>query len=152
VAWWAVNKYNPSSVSSNTEYGGLVYRNAAGDFIATEAVTGVPCVGTAPCSVNVWDALKYVPCGASCVVLDYHMHGNDFGAPGGIFEQFSPGDVIGINTDAARRGAPNYFGGVLGTPQGQSYFYGAGTLTGPSSTLTVPAIRAAQISLQTVAK
>jgi hypothetical protein len=80
------------------------------------------------------------------------MHGNDFGAPGGIFEQFSPGDVLGINGDATVRGAPNYFGGVLGTPQGQSFFYGAGTLTGPSSTLTGSAIRAAQISLQTVAK
>ena len=143
VAWWAVNKYNPQSVRTDTEYAGLVYMNSQGDFVATEAVPGKPCAGQITCGSDPWNAKPLVPAGAT-VVLDYHTHGA--APPGSSFEFFSKADWLGIDADAQKN--PGYVGGVLGTPAGDAYFYPGGALPPPYS---VPAMQATQIHLQSIA-
>ncbi len=144
VAREALNTANPTSVASDTEYGGLVYELPGGSFGATPAVAGTPCSG-GPCGVDPWQALSLVPSGAT-VRGDYHTHGAfNPSQPGISYEYFSHGDWSGINADAARN--PSYLGGYLGTPSGRAYFYKPGSLT----RYTPAGMQAAQRSIGTIA-
>jgi RHS repeat-associated protein len=146
VAWWALNKYNPRSVRDNREYAGVIYRDATGRFIATEAFPGPLCT-PAGCMSNTRPAARLVPRGGD-IILDYHTHGP--GGPGLTNEWFSEGDHAGINSDGRDARYPHYVGGVLGTPGGQAYFYPAGAL--PDTGYTNAAMQATQILLGRIAR
>jgi uncharacterized Zn-binding protein involved in type VI secretion len=115
----ALRHANPRSINDNREYGGLIYRDAAGRYHYTEPEGGD---GTSfdPHAVQ-------VPPG-STVVGDYHAHGDysEEGPNGPVrtsdparddyrSDQFSPTDRAGLKVDGA--GNPEYRG-YLGTPSG----------------------------------
>ncbi|MFL6700042.1 MAG: DUF4329 domain-containing protein [Vitreoscilla sp.] len=117
----ALSKGNPASIRANTEYGGLVFRDAAnGQYFASKPVPGT---GTSfdPSAVP-------VPPNAQ-VAGDYHTHGDYSTADANgdpvrtgdpahdayNSDNFSRSDLRGITADAV--GKPGY-NGYLGTPSG----------------------------------
>ena len=80
----ALSQYNPQSILSDNEYGGLIYKKNS-RFFFTEAV-----VGEKKGHVSVWEALTKVP--ADCrrrVVGDYHTHAAGNPNEPDRYEQFS---------------------------------------------------------------
>jgi hypothetical protein len=116
----ALKEANPTSITANTEYGGLVYKNSDGTYGYTNPARGT---GTSfdPSSVS-------APSGSQ-VVGDYHTHGDySIEGPSGKpirtsdpakdaynSDSFSQSDIGGISSDA--KGIPGY-SGYLGTPSG----------------------------------
>jgi hypothetical protein len=116
----ALKEANPTSISENTEFGGLIYKNPDGTFGYTTPAKGSP-TGFDLSTVN--------PPKGSSVVGDYHTHGDYsvvdangnavrtpdpskdmFGS-----DNFSTADIAGITSDA--KSTPGYTG-YLGTPSG----------------------------------
>ena len=127
----ALTNANPTSISANREYGGLIYSDRAGLYHYGGPVRG------GPRGVNVHNLRA--PRGAA-IVGDYHTHGDysvlgphgrtvrtsdpnrdDFNS-----DHFSRGDKRGIARDARRK--PSYLG-YLGTPGGQFLIYNPRTRT-----------------------
>jgi len=116
----ALTEANPTSIKENTEYGGLIYRDASGRYGYTAPSAGSG-TGFNPAAVPLPDGTTRVG--------DYHTHGDystadAFGHPvrtadpsldGFNSDQFSGTDLRGIASDAA--GNPDYRG-YLGTPSG----------------------------------
>ncbi|MCD9006185.1 DUF4329 domain-containing protein [Luteimonas sp. XNQY3] len=116
----ALDRANPVSISENREYGGLIYKDEAGQYWATAPAPGT---GTSfdPYAIE-------IPTGA-IKVGDYHTHGDySLAGPDGNPQRtgdparddynsdaFSASDLRGIAADA--RGVDEYTG-YLGTPSG----------------------------------
>ena len=127
----ALNQANPTSISQNTEYGGLIYRNANGRYGYTAPSAGSG-TGFDPSSVS-------VPPGTT-LVGDYHTHGDystadaqgnpvrtaDPSQDAFDSNHFSTTDLRGIENDAADK--PGYRG-YLGTPSGTFLQYNPNTRT-----------------------
>ena len=127
----ALNSANPVSIKQNTEYGGLIYKDANGRYGYTTPSAGTG-TGFDPSSVN-------IPSGTT-LVGDYHTHG-DYSTADALgnpvrtadpsqdafnSNHFSTTDLRGIEADAV--GKPGYRG-YLGTPSGTFIQYDPNTRT-----------------------
>lgn len=123
----ALNEANPTSISENVEYGGLIYKNPDGTYGYSTPYKGTP---------KGFDPNKVSAPNGSTVVGDYHTHGDySVSGPGDVpirtsnpqldgynSDNFSggpqtprDGDIEFITQDA--KGKPEY-AGYLGTPSG----------------------------------
>lgn len=111
-----LGKINPTSISEDREYAGLIYKNDD-RFFATPAVPGDYCGAGAPCSSSPFDALSAVPDTANITGI-YHTHGAAPSSSPNMFSNFSPTDVGLIPRLYKDYGINNSY---LATPQGNMF-------------------------------
>jgi len=125
----ALDRANPVSISENREYGGLIYKDASGQYWATAPAPGT---GTSfdPYAIEIPEGTTKVG--------DYHTHGDySLAGPDGNPQRtsdpnrddynsdaFSASDLRGIAADA--QGVDEYTG-YLGTPGGTYLRFDPGT-------------------------
>lgn len=112
-----INATNPESIRRNAEAGGIIYVTKEGEMMSTPAVFGSSCSINSDCSWGPMSSLDSIPVDAT-IILDWHTHGGETG-----FGRFGLDDVIMTNGVASN---PGYIGSMLGTAEGNLWFYRAG--------------------------
>jgi len=79
-----LNQFNPISIKENTEYGGYIYRNAAGEYCLSKTLSG----GLG--HIEFGKTAQHTPAGATATAT-WHTHGA--AVEGVISEIFSPQDI-----------------------------------------------------------